>query len=853
MFVVNPVRFGDDPIFALSREVSIRKAAGEHCVDATLGILVDDKGTLSVLPTLIDIFRSTDPKDWAAYAPTTGFDSFCEAVIDDCLAHRPGLHKRAIAVATPGATGALRTAFSVFLDRDQACLTSSLCWSTYPIIAQATQRKLKTFSMFREADLAFDVAAFELALTELMDSQGRALVLLNDPCHNPSGYSMSAADWAGVARALREASARGPVTLLLDGVYSAFTSDGLEVALSALEPISDQVLVAIAWSASKSFTCYGLRVGALAVVVPRTTEPSRIRDALACQCCGTWANCNRGALVAITRLLSEPQLREAIASERGAVIDLLEGRSALFSRLADAAELRRPAYKGGFFTSVVVDDPQAVAHRLRVDGIYVVPMAGAVRIALSALRTSDVPQLVERLAADVDSRPARRPRTLRRISMNSSSTGLQFAPENVRKQYSERLPQSVEVIDCTLRDGEQAAGVWFTVEEKVKLARMLDQAGTAVLDAGFPAASDAEIEVLQELRAAGLRTSIGATSRALPSDVAACERAHAQEVFMFLATSDIRLRSLGLTRAQVQTQLRAGAEEVLARGMVLNLVTEDAYRTDASFLIELINGLRDLPIRRVVLCDTVGAAFPQAIEQLFASVYDAIDRSVALCMHCHNDFGMAVANTLSGVLGGARAVTCTVNAVGERAGNADLAEVVAALTHVFGIEHGINPAYLTLLSEQVERMSGIHMSALKPVTGSNVYSHESGVHVHGMLKDPRTYEFLPAAWTGRRSRIVLGKHSGVSSIAHVLRERGLPIADEQQLQQLLERVKNLGTSGSKHHHVERHFTAAEWRETLLAGVDPDVVLRAQRPLDSMVVPVGRTEAELPLARAEGDR
>ena len=846
MFLVNPVQFGDDPIFALSREVAARRAAGDSCVDATLGVLVDDSGALSVMPTVAQVVRELNPADWAAYASTVGLDAFSEAVIEDALAHWPELRKRALALATPGATGAIRTAFAAFLERGQACLSSSLCWSTYPIIAEAAQRKLVTFSMFRPADLRFDTAAFERTLTSVIDTQGRALVLLNDPCHNPTGYSMSAADWAAVAEVLRSASARAPVTVLLDAVYSAFTPEGLNLALSALEPLAHQLLIAIAWSASKSFTSYGMRAGAL-LVVPPPSERTRIRDTLACQCCGTWANCNRGALVSITRLLTEPALREGVARDRAEVMALLAKRSDIFTRLADVADLHRPDYKGGFFTSVFVDHPDALAARLRGEGVYVVPMKGAVRIAFSALRTSDVPQLVERLAWAVDRRPVNHARTHKRPAMNSSSSGMQFAPELVRNNYHKRLPAAVEIIDCTLRDGEQAAGVWFTVEEKVKLARMLDQAGVAVLDAGFPAAAEAEVEVLQELRAADLRVAIGATSRALPSDVAACERARAQEVFMFLATSDIRLRTLGLTRAQLHTQLRAGAEEVLARGMVLNLVAEDAYRTDAAFLIELIHGLRDLPMRRVVLCDTVGAAFPQAIEHLFATVHDAIDPEIALCMHCHNDFGMAGANTLAGVLGGARAVTCTVNGVGERAGNADLAEIVAALTHVFGVEHGINPAYLTLISEQVERMTGIHMSALKPVTGFNVYSHESGVHVHGMLKDPRSYEFLPAAWTGRHSRIVLGKHSGVSSIEHVLRERGLPPADEALLRDLLDRVKHRGSARSKAMHVESQMAAAAMRGAMLAGVDPEVVLQANEVSTSMVVPRGA-----PLQHAEGE-
>ena len=421
--------------------------------------------------------------------------------------------------------------------------------------------------------------------------------------------------------------------------------------------------------------------------------------------------------------------------------------------------------------------------------------------------------------------------------MKPRPVGMQFAADAVQRQYAQRLPESVEIIDCTLRDGEQAAGVWFTSDEKIKLARLLDAAGVSVLDAGFPAASGEEVEVLQALRQCRLDARIAATARATISDIAACKRAQAEEVFMFLATSDIRLRTLGLDRQGVARQLRVGAEEIAGLGMGVNIVAEDAYRTDPTWLVELLNGLHDIPIARFILADTVGAAFPQSIEHAVSVLRDHINPEIAIAMHCHNDFGMAVANTLSGVLGGARSITCTVNGIGERAGNADLSECVAALTHIFGIQHRINPACLAVVSDAVERASGIHMSALKPVTGYNVYSHESGVHVHGLLNDPRTYEFLPAAWTGRRSRIVLGKHSGVSSVAHIMRERGLPELDDAQQRELLDQVKGLSRARPKNAHVAAHIATVEQRQQLLAGVDEESVVstRATTHL-SMTVP-----------------
>jgi aromatic-amino-acid transaminase len=398
MFVVNPVRFGEDPVFALSREAAARAESGLHCVDATLGVLMADSGALAVLPSLVEVMHSSRASDWAPYAGASGLESFSEAVIDECVGAWPTLRSRAVAVATPGATGAIQTALSVFLDRDQAFLSSSLCWGTYPIIAKAAQRGFVTFSMFRDDDLRFDIDAFERALDALIAKQGRALVVLNDPCHNPTGYTMTAHDWASVAVVLSHHCSRAPVTIVLDAVYSAFAPEGMDLALAALEPLTDRLLLALAWSASKALTGYGLRAGALVVIAP-TTGRERIHDAMACQCCGTWANCNRGALVSITRLLRDPELRSAVARDRRALVDLLAGRSALFEAEADAWQLPRPRYNGGFFTSVFVKDSQRLAAMLRAEGVYVVPMEGAVRIALCAVKTADVPRLTQRLAA----------------------------------------------------------------------------------------------------------------------------------------------------------------------------------------------------------------------------------------------------------------------------------------------------------------------------------------------------------------------------------------------------------------------------------------------------------------------
>jgi isopropylmalate/homocitrate/citramalate synthase len=397
------------------------------------------------------------------------------------------------------------------------------------------------------------------------------------------------------------------------------------------------------------------------------------------------------------------------------------------------------------------------------------------------------------------------------------------------EDFHPTLPRSIEVIDCTLRDGEQAPGVWFTTEEKLELARLLSHAGVAVLDAGFPAASEADVESLQEMRHRGLQARIGATARPVLSDIVAAEKALAQEVFLFMPTSDLRLReTLGITRERAGEIFRAGAEAVVGRGMTLNLVCEDATRAEPEQLVPMIEQLhRHAPITRLVICDTVGCAHPAGIEALVRTLDAAFHHEIAICTHSHNDFGLAAANTLAAVAGGARAITCTVNGIGERAGNADLAECVAALTHIYGVEHGIDPRALPLLSQAVERMSGLHTSPTKAVTGFNVYRHESGVHVDGMLKSARSYEFLPAAWTGRRTEYVLGKHSGSALIRYLLSEAGLEF-DDELVQELLQDVKHDTEQRDKAEHRRMHALKEAFALLSLSGIDPATVIARTR-------------------------
>jgi isopropylmalate/homocitrate/citramalate synthase len=411
---------------------------------------------------------------------------------------------------------------------------------------------------------------------------------------------------------------------------------------------------------------------------------------------------------------------------------------------------------------------------------------------------------------------------------------------SLSKELHPYLPTSVEVIDCTLRDGEQAPGVWFTTQEKLDLATALSNAGVAVLDAGFPASSDGELEAMQAMHDLGLSAAIAATARPLPQDIAAAAKAYADEVFLFMPTSDLRLKeTLRITRDQATAVFRAGAEAAAAHGMGINLVFEDATRTDPRQLIDTAVELRrHVPILRLVLADTVGCAHPATMERLIRRLDDALGDEITLCTHNHNDFGLAAANTLVAVAAGAKSITCTVNGIGERAGNADLAECVAGLTHLYGVEHGIDPLALPTLSAAVEQASGISTSPIKPVTGYNVFRHESGVHVDGMLKDSRSYEFLPAAWVGRRSEFVLGKHSGASLVRHILTSVGVE-CDDVLVARALGEVKETIERRDKTGHRLAHADVQASYRTLLSGYDPVMLAERYRDRRSSEGRVGR--------------
>ncbi len=388
-------RPGDDPIFALNAEAKRQKAEGKAVINATVGALLDDEGRLATLPTVAEALREVPSAVAMGYAPIAGSPEFLRAVVADTLGET---ERQAVAVATPGGTGALRHAIANFLDRGHALLTSSFYWGPYKTLADEADRALDTHRTFDDRG-AFDVADLDRKLGEHLAKQGRALVFLNTPCHNPTGYSLDDAECAALGEVLARRSAEGAITVLLDAAYAHYGDRGTGGVLRALRAVADRVMVLVAWSASKSYTLYGGRVGALLALVPNEAERKRVDAALTYSCRGTWSNCNALGMAAVTRVLTEPALAARVTAERGALVELLGKRVAAWNQLAKPAGIAYPRYDGGFFTTVLCDKAPERAKALRERGVFVVPQEGALRVALCSVAERDVPRLVSEVAA----------------------------------------------------------------------------------------------------------------------------------------------------------------------------------------------------------------------------------------------------------------------------------------------------------------------------------------------------------------------------------------------------------------------------------------------------------------------
>ncbi|MCE8422410.1 MAG: 2-isopropylmalate synthase [Candidatus Methanoperedens sp.] len=356
------------------------------------------------------------------------------------------------------------------------------------------------------------------------------------------------------------------------------------------------------------------------------------------------------------------------------------------------------------------------------------------------------------------------------------------------------LFNNIKILDTTLRDGEQTPGVSLTIENKLLIAKKIDSLGVDIIEAGSAITSEGERISIKKIAAEGLNAEICSYCRIRKEDIDAAIDCDAASIHLVVPVSDLHIRQkLKKDRETVRQMAVEMTEYAKSHGLTVELSGEDASRADLDYLRSVYNAGIDAGAERLCFCDTVGILTPERAHDIFS---DLSQIRVPISVHCHNDFGMATANTISALRAGAQEAHVTINGIGERAGNTSLEEVVMVLHSLYKLNTRIDLKGLYTTSRLVSRLSGIPVAPNKAIVGGNAFTHEAGIHVHGLLANSATYEPITPELVGRERRIVLGKHAGRSSVVLALKEMGISATDKQ-IDDIVIRMKELGDKGKR--------------------------------------------------------
>jgi len=356
---------------------------------------------------------------------------------------------------------------------------------------------------------------------------------------------------------------------------------------------------------------------------------------------------------------------------------------------------------------------------------------------------------------------------------------------------------SIKIFDTTLRDGEQTPGVEITPRQKIKIADQLNKLGVDVIEAGFPSVSSGEATAIREMVRREYDSKVCVLARTNKKDIDAAIACGAEYVHTFIATSPIHMKyKLKMTSEQVMEKAVESVEYIKANGMFAEFSCEDATRSDYDFIREVYARVLDVGADVINVPDTLGVDTQNQYRRRIRRLFRDLNKPF-ISVHCHDDYGQATANTLAGIESGARQAHVTVNGIGERAGNAALEEVVMSLEKQRdGYKTNINMRLLKETCDVVQKEMGVLIAPNKSIVGENAFTHETGIHVHGMIANRLTYEPFNAELVGQKTRFVIGKHSGKHSIEATLNKFGYML-DRQQLSEITSRVKELGDQGVK--------------------------------------------------------
>lgn len=347
----------------------------------------------------------------------------------------------------------------------------------------------------------------------------------------------------------------------------------------------------------------------------------------------------------------------------------------------------------------------------------------------------------------------------------------------------------VILLDSTLREGEQTPGVSFRIDEKLDIAKKLDEIGVGMIEAGSPIVSEGVKEAVKKIGKENLKAEVISHIRPIKSDIDLSLECDVDRVAIFIGTSKShREAKLRMSKEQIQEKVLEAISYAKDHGLKVRFTPEDATRTELDYLLHICGEASEAGADRISVADTVGIMTPSQMYDLVSSIHGKV--KAELDLHCHNDLGLAVANSLAGVQAGATVVHTTVNGLGERTGIAALSEVAVALKILLNIDTGIKFELLSELSSMVERYSGVYISPTTPIIGSNAFSHKAGIHTSAVLVNPQTYEAFDPAIIGRERKIIVDKYAGRHAVKAKLDEMGINVNDDQ-LNQITKDLKNL--------------------------------------------------------------
>ena len=377
----------EDKIFSISSRAkeAIAKYGKDNVVNGTIGALVDDDGKLIVLKSVDKVFKTLTPDEYAPYAPISGTPEFKEAIKKAAFGKYEPKGFTEVC-ATPGGTGGIRNTVSNFSAPGDRVLVADWFWAPYKTICQEIGREIQTFKFFDEEG-NFNIEDFKANVLELLEDQESLVIVINSPAHNPTGYSLSVSDWRKIKAIFEKTPQNKHVALFCDVAYIDFAGDEEEYRqfLPVLDEMPENVLPVIGYSASKTFTMYGMRCGAMICMAKTPAIAQEFRQAAEFSSRGSWSNCNRAPQTVIAKIFADPELKKMVDEERAEYRDMLLRRGKAFEAAAKECGLEMVPFDAGFFASVPMPNPDEVAQELEKENIFLVPLAKGIRVSVASV------------------------------------------------------------------------------------------------------------------------------------------------------------------------------------------------------------------------------------------------------------------------------------------------------------------------------------------------------------------------------------------------------------------------------------------------------------------------------------